>query len=80
MPSTVKEYRWIVASSGSLVMLQIPLASFAIGTVPPVREAGVASQSPVSVTVVACGARIRKVTVRSEWISGETRVSGACAA
>ena len=79
MPSTVKKYRWTVASRGSVVTLQTPLASFVNGTTPPVGEAGVASQSPVSVTVVACGARMRNVTVRSGRTSGETSVSaGAC--
>ena len=76
-PSTVKKYRWTVGSSGSLVALQTPLASLVIGMTPPVADAGVASQSPVRVTVVACGARTRKVTVRSACTSGETSVSCA---
>src|SRR3954470_17344024 len=55
-------------SSGPTVMLHTPASPRVIFSAPP------ACQSAVRVTSAAFGARIRKVTVRSGWTSGETGV------
>src|SRR5262245_14839179 len=52
-------------SSGPTVMLHTPASSLVIFSAP------LACQSAVRVTSVAFGARTRKVTLRSEWASGE---------
>src|SRR5262245_59314478 len=70
-PSTVNEYKWIVASIGPTVVLQTPSPSFVMECFEPT---GI--QSPKSVTSVALGARMRNVTWPSGRTSGETRPSG----
>src|SRR4030095_11117988 len=64
----------MLGSSGPSVTLQSPVSSLVnLGVAAPGS-----SQSPVSVTSDALGARMRKVTLRSGWTSGDTTVAGRC--